>query len=173
MSETTNYFAVKANAPTEVRQRLKAANIEAIVDADEADYWFLPASRRGGAIRWVAVSAPAQAGFSDAGVFCYADRFPALAALFPTLLHFRQPGGAAGWWLKVQMAETLLEKEIAPSGDTIFTESEANFLSACFEMPFAQMLPLLQAGKGGEFLNLVGIPFLEMNNQDMVRGAGG
>lgn len=165
MSEYTNYFAVKSSSEQEVQNKLSVKKIKSVIDADKTDYWFTTNYTRNGIYNWVVVSAPANSGF-DNGQFFHCDRFDEIGAVFDTLILFFQEEDFTNWNLKVKVNNTIVEKQFISDKETVFSESEKNLFSTCFDKNFIDLQAFLQAGKSADFLNFVGIPYMEMNDQD-------
>lgn len=165
MSEYTNYFAVKSSTEQEVQNKLSLKKIKSVVDADKTDYFFSTNYLRNGVYNWVVVSAPANSGF-DNGHFFHCDQFDEIGAVFDTFILFFQEEDFTNWNLKVKVNNTIIEKQFISDEETLFSESEKNLFSMCFDKNFIDLQPFLQAGKGADFLNFVGIPYMEMNDQD-------
>lgn len=167
MSEYTNYFVVKSSSEQEVQNKLNNAKIKSVVDADKTDYWFSANYTRNGVYHWVVVSAPANSGF-DNGHFIYNDQFDKIANVFNTLILFFQEEDFSNWKIKVKTGNTIVEKQFEENKETVFSENEEKLFSQCFDDDFLNLKPLLQAGKSADFLNFVGIPYMEMNDQDKI-----
>lgn len=165
MSEYTNYFAVRSADEQEVQRRLNAAQIRSVVDADKTGFWFSPPFKRSGDYNWVVVSAPANSGFENE-IFFYRDQFEEIGHIFDTLIHFFQEEDMTRWTLKLKTGKTVIEKQFTPAEEIAFTENETALFSACFDKSFRDIQPFLQPGKAADFLNAVGIPYMEMNDQD-------
>lgn len=167
MSEYTNYFAVKATSEKEVQVKLDAAKVRSVVDADKDDYWVNPIYQRKGAYQWVTVSAPANSGFENSNFF-YENQFEKISTVFQTLIHYFQAEDMESWSIKVKHKYVVVEKLFSLGNHPIFTEDEKLLFSQCFDKDFFVLNKFLQASKGAEFLNFVGIPYMEMNDQDQI-----
>ncbi len=165
MSEYTNYFAVKSSSEQEVQNKLSAKKIKSVVDADKTDYWFAANYKRNGIYNWVVVSAPANSGFYN-GEFFHSNQFDEIGNVFDTLILFFQDEDLTNWNLKAKIDNTIVEKLFASDKETMFSENEKKLFSKCFDRDFNNFNPFFHAGKGAEFLNFVGIPYMEMNDQD-------
>ena len=165
MSEYTNYFAVKSSSEQDVLNKLTVARIKSVVDADKTDFWFSSGYIRNGIYNWVTVSASANSGF-DNGQFFYKDQFDNIGNLFDILVLFFQEEDLTNWNMKVKIENSIIEKQFVSDKETVFSENEKAHYSRCFDREFTSLKPLLQAGKSAGFLNFVGIPYMEMNDQD-------
>ena len=167
MSEYTRYFVVKSSSEEEVQSALNAARINSVVDADKNDYWFSPEYKRSGSHDWVVVAAPADSGFQD-NRYVHEDQFNRMAAVFQTLILFFQEEDMTNWSLKLKAAGTVVEKQFHSNKTVEFSEAEKSLFAGCFGRSFDEMRPLLKAGKASDFLNSVGIPYMEMSDQDKI-----
>lgn len=167
MSEYTKYFIVKSSSEEEVKQQLHKAKIISIVDADTVDYWFNEKYKRNGTYNWVVVSAPATMKGPD-GEYKYENQFEKLQQIFDTVIFFFQEEDGSQWFLNIKTADHVIFKEFEQDKNTLFTDLEKQVISTCFNHLFEILMPLLQPGKAHEFLNFVGIPYMEMNDQDLV-----
>jgi len=167
MSEYTNYFAIKSSSEKKVQNKLSVKKIKSVVDADLNDFWFSPNYKRNGIYNWVVVSAPANSGF-DNDQFFYNDQFNEMGAIFDTLILFFQEENFTNWRMKVKIENTIIEKKFVSNEETMFSENEKELFFKCFNQNFVDLLPFLKAGKGAEFLNFVGIPYIEMNDQNKI-----
>lgn len=174
MSENTNYFAVKSTSAEAVQKKLNAAKILSIVDEDNDGYWF---STQYPKIfhKWIIVTAPPQidAEVKEITIQDISDGIHEtnrkIKENFETTVHFIQPGNSAEWEISIKSGKKEVEKYFSPEEETIFTEDEKNIFSQCFEKDFLEMENLLKPGLGADFLNSVGIPFMEMNDQNKVQ----
>ncbi len=165
MSKYTNYFVVKCSSEQEVQRKLDIAKIRSVVDADKTDYWFSTNYVRNGTYNWVAVSAPANSGFEN-GLFFYSDQFDKIGAIFETFLHFFQEEDLTNWNIKVKVENSIILKHFTTDKETVFSNNEKVLFSKCFDKVFTDFEPFLQAGKSSDFLNFVGIPYMEIHDQD-------
>ncbi len=166
MSEYTKYFAVKSSSSKEVRGKLNQSKILSIVDDDSDDYFFEKKYKRNGLIAWVAVTAPPVSGSDTFGNYFQTDQFENFEKLFEEYVLFFQEEDAVDWILKVKSGDNVIEKSFEEAHKTEFSDKDKGVFSKCFERPFGEMEKLLIAGKAADFLNFVGIPYLEMNDQD-------
>lgn len=165
MSEYTRYFAVKSSSEGEVQNKLRLKKVKSVVDADRTDFWFAANDTRNGIYNWVVVSAPADAGF-DNDQFYYRDQFEVIGDVFETMLLFFQAEDFADWRLKIKVNNTIVEKKFSSDEETVFGEADKNIFTLCFDKRFEDFQAFLQPGKAADFLNYVGIPYMEMNDQD-------
>ena len=168
MSEYTKYFAVKSSSKEEVRRKLNDAKIKSIVDADIQDFWFSSKYKRGGHYSWVVVCAPSDFNFDEIGNFSHSDVFSELKKVFNDCIMFFQEENMIDWNIKIKSGNEFIEKGFEKNQKTIFDENDRRIFSKCFDKNFADMEPLLKGGKSSEFLNFVGIPYMEMNDRDMI-----
>lgn len=167
MSEYTKYFAVKSSSEQDVQSKLNSNKIKSVVDADKADYFFSEDCKRNGVWNWVVVSAPANSGFSN-GQFFYSDQFDQIGNIFSTYIFFYQDQDFTSWRLKIKIDNTIIEKQFKTGTESLFSENEKVMFATCFDKSFKELEPFLLAGKAAAFLNSVGIPYMEMNDQDLL-----
>ncbi|MGB4775248.1 MAG: hypothetical protein WBP45_08750 [Daejeonella sp.] len=169
MSEYTKYFAIKSSSEQEVKNKLNVSKIISIVDADIADYWFLDEYKRNGDYSWVVVSAPAISGFDHNSQFYYTHQFDNLKGIFDDFIFFFQEEDRINWSIKLKSNNNIIEK-IFYSDDMIsFNDEEKDIFSKCFDKKFIDLEQFLLPGKSAEFLNYIGIPYMEMNDQDKLQ----
>jgi hypothetical protein len=162
MSEYTNYFAVKADSKQFVKCKLNEAKILSIINADESDFWFADEYKRNGKIQWVTVEAPAI--FIDE----YKDRFNDLKSLFANLMWFFQEENGRDWRALIYSNNTEISITVYENEVVSFTDTEMTVISSLFSKDFTEIKPLLYPGKGSEFLNFVGVPYMEMSDQNQI-----
>lgn len=165
MSEHTNYYIVQATSESEVQVMLENARLRSLIDADKEDYWFMEQYKRNGSYNWVVVAAPADSGFRD-GTFFYEPQFDRMAQLFKIVVHFFQETHAGAW--KITIAANGMQCKVVnePGKEAQLTEGDKLFLAQCFGKCFTELSPFLRAGKSWDFLNSIGIPYMEMTDQD-------
>lgn len=167
MSEYTKYFAVKSNSEKDVREKLNQANILSIVNADKDDYWFTDDTKRNGIYQWVTVDAPANSGFKN-GEFFYEERFDDLGKLFDVFLLFFQEEDLVDWSLDIKCLEYKKTIKVYRDEKIDLSNKDIEFLENVFDKKWSELKPFLTPEMGMEFLNFVGIPYMEMDDQDKV-----
>ena len=167
MSEYTKYFAVKGNSEQIVRDKLNQSKIVSIVDADVSDFWFDEKYKRNGKYNWVVVSAPATTGFSN-GVFTYQNKFDALCEIFDDFILFFQDQNFTDWSIEVYSKKERFLVEIYQGKKLEISDKQIKILENLFNKSWSDIKPLLKIKQSYEFLNFVGIPYFEMNDQDQV-----
>lgn len=100
--------------------------------------------------------------------FLIATNLTKLELFLTHLFFFFQEEDFTNWNLKVKVNNAIFEKQFISDKETVFSESEKNLFSMCFDKNFIDLQAFLQAGKGADFLNFVGIPYMEMNDQDIL-----
>ena len=173
MSENTNYFAVKSSSAIEVQRKLNAAKVLSVVDEDVHGYWFSAKYPKTGN-KWVVVTAPSQLNVVD-GEVSTTDIYNAIQdvstrvrGIFNTVVHFQQAGNSSDWRLKINCGDRVAEKYFSLDEENVFAEADKIVFTKCFDKNFMEMETLLQSGTGADFLNFVGIPYMEMNDQNKV-----
>jgi hypothetical protein len=154
MSEYTNYFIVKSSSEEEVRNELNSKEIVSVVNADQSDFWFADKYKRGGKYKWVTITTPGS--------------LQQLKAIFDTVVLFFQDENFMDWRITLTDGNEFIEKVFTSTVITEFSDNDKMVLSSCFEKPFDEIESFLQSGKAAEFLNLVGIPYMEMNDQSLL-----
>ncbi len=165
MSEYTQYFIVKAASENNVKQHLNEAKIASIVDPDKEKYWFEDAHKKQNTPNWIVVTAPPESGTID-GQYCYENKFNAICTIFETVILFFEEENASDWSLDIYCKGTLLSKKHYSGKNIDYTSSEKIIMEDVFEIEFDKMAPLLGPGKSAPFLNTIGIPYMQMNDQD-------
>lgn len=165
MSGYTNYYIVQATSETEVQVVLEDARIKSLIDADKDDYWFTERYKRNGNYNWIVVAAPANSGFKD-GMFFYETQFDKISQYFKIVAHFFQEEHMGVW--RIEIAANGIQCKIVnePGSETKVTENDKLFLSQCFGKNFSDLAPFLKSGSSADFLNFIGIPYMEMTDQD-------
>lgn len=164
MSEYTKYFVVKAASEDEVHTKLENAKIRSIVDADLQGLGFAEDYTRD-EVNWVVVSAPGESRFED-GQFDYSDQFDKLKKLFPCFILFFEEENGIDWMLSIHYKGQVIEKLFYMDRDFEFTEEERHFFEKVFDAEFDLLEPNLLPNGGLDFLNMVGIPYFQRNDQD-------
>jgi len=157
LSEHTKYFAVEGVSPADIRETLRANRVVSIVENQPPD--------DDAAYRWVVVSAPAASGFTD-GQFHYASQWPTLIALFERLLFFWMDEGQAGWRLTTADRGRVAEYEFPADVSSCPSREQIARLAEFCDVPSESLRPTLAADKAWEFCRAIGLPYLEMLDQD-------
>ncbi|MGR8930780.1 MAG: hypothetical protein ACU836_09080 [Gammaproteobacteria bacterium] len=173
MSEYTQYFAVRASSGRSVKDKLQAAKVLSLVDDDSDDYGFLPEYKRHGNIQWVAVLAPAL------WEPTYRSRLEDIRRIFESGILFFQEENCRDWSLSLWHNGDAIEKKFYDYEEGYeddeeyeeihFSDAEKRLISNLFHKDFGELEPLMQPGNAERFLNFVGIPYMELNDQNQVR----
>jgi hypothetical protein len=168
MSEYTNYFVVKSNSENDVKKKLNNAKINSIISVDTKDYCFTKNYKRNGKYNWIVVTAPPESGVDENGDFFFQDQFDNFETLFDTFILYHQDENFSDWSLKLKLEDTIIEKNFNTGTEIIFSDKERDLFTKCFDKEFTEIKEMLAKGSG-IFLNYVGIPYMEMNDQNIVR----
>lgn len=157
MSEYTNYYAVRLSDKHDVRKKLCEAKIYSIVEADEDQSWFLDNFKSNKPYEWVTF------GCLDGG------DIRQLCGLFDEFIHFDEDEDKLRWDLKLYSKGRTIEFRFDEDKESIFPDAVQEILSGFFNEKFSKMKPYLKYGKGNEFLNSLGIPYVDMFDQGLLR----
>ena len=165
MSEYTQYFIVKEDSEADVKKRLNNSKTTSIVDSDKDKYWFFDIYKNQTTPNWIVVTAPPESGTID-GQYKYENKFSTMCNIFETVVLFFEEENGSDWKLDIFFKGTLLSKNIYAEKIVAFTPIEKQLMESVFETEFIEMAPFLIPGKSVYFLNAMGIPYMQMNDQD-------
>jgi hypothetical protein len=162
--EQTDYHAVRRAPLEEIKTRLQQAKITALI----ADGVGCKAEDK-----WVVVEAPSIFGCKVPGDFStfavLSDPWEDLKKSFARIFRFFVEEGQREWSIKCGLnGEERSFAFYAGSTPSSYTQEDAKYLSALFELPFEELVPVLKPGLfvAAEFCALVGLPYFEMEMQD-------
>jgi len=169
MSEYTQYFAVKSSSEITVQEILNKAQIVSIVDADKDRFFFSKEYKKAEGYDWVSISCPASKGYDINSNYTYTHQADNLKGIFDELIYFFQEENMIDWLIELKYFDKVIKKRIYSNEEILFSDSEKEIFSKCFNKSFNDLESLLLPKKGPDFLNFIGIPYMELNDQDLIR----
>ena len=168
MSEYTQYFAVKSSSETTVQEVLSKAQIVSIVDADKERFFFSKKYKNSEGYDWVSISCPASKSYDINSNYTYTHQADNLKGIFGELIYFFQEENMIDWLIELKYFDQVIKKRIYSNEEIHFSDSEKEIFSKCLNKSFNDLESLLLPKKGSDFLNFVGIPYLELNDKDLI-----
>lgn len=156
MSEYTNYYIVRSSDKHIVKSKLNEAKIHSVLDADESQSWFSDNFKSNKPHQWVVVGCPGSVQSED------------LLKVFDEVFEFYEDEDRKRWFLFLFDNDISL-KLFFEEEKFDFTEQNKKALSRFLNKDFNELQPYLQCGKGGDFLNFMGIPSIQMFDQGLLR----
>jgi hypothetical protein len=167
--EHVDYYAVKRAPLEEIKARLQQAKITALI----ADGVLLKPEHK-----WVVVGAPRLMGFKVPGDFStfsvFYDPWEELKKSFRRIFRFFVEEGYRDWSITCGLdGEERSFEFYERTTPYNYTKEDKEYVSVLFELPFEDLVPVLKPGcyeprmrVVWKFCGLVGLPFLEMEQQD-------